>query len=170
MSGSQILKAIKDEALRVEEDSLYSARGHWEASKPWAHAHFWIGIPLTLASAGSGISAMNDMPHVAACIAFIVAAGTGLATFLAPSQRHQRHADSGNAYKALHNQARIFRAIECELGGPESELLEQLKEFDKIRNSLNAASPVIPRKAFERARQGIEAGEANYLADKPSTM
>ena len=34
------------------------------------------------------------------------------------------------------------------------------------RDDLNKRAPQIPRRAFERARRGIEEGEATYLADK----
>jgi hypothetical protein len=163
----QTLQAIHDEALRIEEDALYSARGHWEAAKPWGHANLMIGIPLTLASAVAGVSAMNDSPKLATTIAFAVSAGSALVTFLAPSQKQQRHADCGNAYKTLHNQARIFRLVECTLSKPLDELLEKLKKLDDTRNTLNAGSPIVPRHAFEAARRGIEAGEADYRADKP---
>lgn len=165
-TSPQTLQAIRDEAFRIEEDSLYSARGHWEASKPWAWANLAIGIPLTLASAIGGVSAMNDSPKLATGIAFAVSAGTALVTLLAPGQKHQRHADCGNAYKSLNNRARIFRTIECSLNKPLDELQEKLTQFDAERNSLNSSSPIIPRKAFEAARRGIEAGESTYFADK----
>lgn len=162
----QILRSIQAEALRIEEDALYSARGHWEASKPWGYMNLCIGVPLTILAAAGGFYSMSDYPKVATTIAFLVSTGAGLATFLAPSQRHQRHADCGNAYKAVSNQARIFRLIESELDRPADELLEKLKKLDDTRNALNASSPIIPRRAFEAARKGIEAGEAAYLADR----
>ena len=41
------LISVQNEAARIEEDSLYSAKGHWEAAKPWEHRHLWIGVPTT---------------------------------------------------------------------------------------------------------------------------
>lgn len=158
---------IRKEALRLEEDSLYSAKGHWEAARPWERRNLWIGIPLAIASAGAGVSALGDLTLLATGLAFFVAAGTAVMTLLSPQQRHQRHLDAGGAYKALNNEARIFRTIECARPVPVDELVKRLRELDERRNQLNAASPGIPRGAFERARSGIEAGEAKYLADRP---
>lgn len=162
---TEMNKAVSDEALRIEEDSLYSARGHWEAAKLWSHAHMWLGIPLTICAATAGFS-VQQYPTFATGLAFAVAAGTALMTFLSPQQRHQGHADAGNAYKALNNQARIFRCVECASGKPLEELQDRLKELDARRNMLNTESPLIPRRAFVAARRGIEQGEAHYLADR----
>src|SRR4051812_31637106 len=107
------LVRIKEEASRIQEDATYSSCGHFEAAKPWSHLNLWVGIPLTLASAAAGISAMNNKPGLATGIAFAVAAGTALMTFLSPQQKHTLHADAGNAYAALRNEVRIFRLIEC---------------------------------------------------------
>ncbi len=164
-----ILSEIRAEAWRIEEDTTYSSCGHFEASKPWAHLNLWLGIPFTLASAGAGVSALNDLPALTSTIAFGVAAGTALMTFLAPQQRHKAHADCGNAYSALRNEARIFRLIECSSGRPTGELLARLKEFDTRRNELNASSPIIPERAFKKARRGIEEGEKNHRADQSTS-
>ena len=34
------------EAKRIEEDSLYSAKGHFFAASWWNKFHIWIGIPM----------------------------------------------------------------------------------------------------------------------------
>jgi hypothetical protein len=160
------LEAIRAEAWRIEEDATFSSCGHFEASKPWAHLNLWLGIPFTIASAIAGVSALNDFPALTSAIAFAVAAGTALMTFLAPQQRHKTHADCGNAYGALRNEARIFRLIECTPGRPTPGLLDRLKEIDARRNELNSASPIIPERAFKKARRGIEEGQKSYRVDR----
>ncbi|MCC6354942.1 MAG: SLATT domain-containing protein [Verrucomicrobiae bacterium] len=161
-----MIDEIRTEAQRIEEDATYSSCGHFEASKPWANLNLWLGIPVTLASAAAGISALNDLPTLASIIAFAVAAGTALMTFLAPTERHKRHADCGNAYAALRNEVRIFRQIECTSGKPVEDFRAQLTEFDKRRNDLNASSPIIPERAFQKARHGIEQGQKTHRADQ----
>jgi len=165
---ADILAEIRAEAWRIEEDATFSSCGHFEASKPWAHLNLWLGIPFTLASAAAGVSALKDMPLLASTIAFGVAAGTALMTFLTPQQRYKLHADCGNAYGALRNEVRIFRLIECSSGRTSEELLAQLKEFDIRRNELNASSPIIPERAFKKARRGIEDGQKKHQADQPT--
>ena len=160
------LEPIKAETARIEEDALYSAKGHFEAAKPWEHRHLWLGIPTTVCAAAAGISGFSEHPVLAGTLASIVAVGSALITFLNPSERHRRHSDAGNAYKALNNQARIFRTVECVPGADLSVLNTKLRELDQQRNDLNSNSPLIPRRAFEAARKGIEAGEATHRVDE----
>jgi hypothetical protein len=89
-------------------------------------------------------------------------------TFLAPQQRYKLHADCGNTYGELRNQVRILRLIECSSDRPAEELMARLKEFDARRNELNASSPIIPERAFEKARHGIEDGQKTHQADQPT--
>ena len=160
------LTSIRDEAARIEEDALYSAKGHWEAAKPWEHRHLWIGVPTTVCAAAAGVSAFSNHPVVTGVLSVIVAIGSGLNTFLNTNERHRCHRDAGNAYKALNNHARIFRTTECGADGDISFLRTKLEELDRRRNELNQGSPLIPRHAFETARRGIEAGEARHQIDE----
>lgn len=160
------LISVQNEAARIEEDSLYSAKGHWEAAKPWEHRHLWIGVPTTVCAAATGVSAFSNHPIVTGVLAVVVAVGSGLNTFLNPNERHRRHCDAGNAYKALNNHARIFRTTECVPAADLSVLRAKLQELDQRRNDLNQGSPIIPRPAFEAARRGIEAGEATHRVDQ----
>lgn len=160
------LEQIQAEASRIEEDALYSAKGHWEAAKPWEHRHLWLGVPTTVCAAAAGVSAFADYPILSGALAVGVAVGSALITFVNPSERHRRHCDAGNAYKALSNDARIFRTVDCTLDGDPVALATKLKELNQRRNDLNQGSPLIPRKAFETARRGIEEGEATHEVDQ----
>lgn len=162
------VEQIKAEAARIEEDALYSAKGHWEAAKPWEHLHRWLGLPTTICAAAAGVSAFADHPMLSGALAIGVAVGSALLTFVNPSERHRRHCDAGNSYKALNNDARIFRTVGCALDGDPAALATRLNELNQRRNDLNQASPLIPRKAFEAARRGIEQGEATHRVDQGS--
>lgn len=164
--NTEILAAICAEASRIEEDTTHSSCGHFEACKPWAHLNLWLGIPVTVAAAVGGVTALKDEPAAASLIAFAVAAGTAMMTFLAPRERHKLHADCGNSYSSLRNEVRVFRNIECQLGAPIAELHKRLQEFAKRRDELNATSPIIPERAFKRARTGIEEGQKTHQVDR----
>jgi hypothetical protein len=163
---AQFGEAILTEARRVEEDALHSSKGHFEAASAWDHRHFWIGIPTTIIAAAAGVTALSHLPIVSGILAFLAAATSGLVTFLNPKQRAAAHFKAGNAYKALHNDARIFREIDCQQGLTPQALSARIHALNATRNTLNAESPQIPRRAFENARKGIEAGEASYQVDK----
>ena len=61
---------------------------------------------------------------------------------------------------------RVFRNIECQLGAPIPDLHTRLQEFAKRRDELNATSPIIPERAFKRARRGIEEGQKLHQVDR----
>jgi hypothetical protein len=158
--------SIAKEASRIEEDALYSARGHFEASRGWTLAHYWIGVPTTLLAATAGASALSHETTVAGVIAIAVAALTALSTFLNPSKRAQQHQSAGAAFNEVRSGARILREIDLEAGKDDRSIAESLKQLAARRDELNKASPGIPRWAFERARRGIGAGEASYAVDE----
>lgn len=121
---------------------------------------------MTILAAVAGVSALSQLEILSGIISFLVAATSAVFTFLNPRDHATKHLAAGNAYKALHNDARIFRLVDCSQGRSPEELTITLKGLNSRRNALNSDSPAIPRAAFERARKGIEAGEAAYLADK----
>jgi hypothetical protein len=163
--NAEVLTALVTEAKRIEEDSLYSSKGHLEASRTWDRWHYLIGVPTALTAAVAGVSALNDYPTISACLALLVAATSALMTFLNPKDHANAHVRAGNLYGGLRNDARIFHTIQSQITAP-SELAKALLELNSRRNTLNSDSPRIPRGAFERARTGIESGEATYAADE----
>lgn len=46
----RLVDALAAEASRIEEDTLFTARGHFEAASSWSRIHFVIGLPTTLLS------------------------------------------------------------------------------------------------------------------------
>lgn len=159
-------ESVVAEGKRIEEDSLYSAKGHFEAARSWDSWHFWIGVPTSVVAAIAGVSALSNRPVLSAVLALLVAATSAVFTFLNPKERAAAHLKAGNAYKALHNDARIFREVECQQGLTPAELATRIAKLNAVRNTLNTESPQVPRRAFEKARKGIEAGEATYEVDK----
>ena len=161
------LSAVVAEAHRIEEDATYSAKGHFEAARGWNAWHYRVGVPTALAAAFAGVSVVSDQPIVAAVLAFLVAATSALSTFLKSADRAAQHLAAGNAFKALQNDVRIFREVECRGAAPAADqLVSHLSDLNARRNELNTQSPQISKRAFESARKGIEAGEASYATDK----
>lgn len=152
-----------EEAQRIEEDSLYSARGHFEAARAWSHLHLWIGIPTTITAAIAGISALNSYPVLSGVLSLFVAAFSALNTFLNPNARANLHSKAGNSFNSLRNDARIFRNIDCQ--SSENSIPEKLHSLNERRNTLNIESPQIPRFAYLRGRKRIQDGESSYKID-----
>ena len=162
------LDPIKLEAERIEEDCLYSAKGHFCAGHWWGKVNFWLGISSTSLSAIAGTSALSQFDYhnvIAGALSIFVAFLAGLITFINPDNRSFAHLKAGNNYNSLRNNARIFHDIETGRVD-EKTAIKILKKLNETRNKLNTESLQIPEWAFKKARKGIELGEASYRADK----
>jgi hypothetical protein len=166
MGGSDSLSAnLRSESRRIEEDSLYSAKGHFEAARWWSAVHLWIGIPTAVLAAVASASAFKEETFLAGSLAIVVAALSAVSTFLNPNERAQSHHQAGAKHNSVRNRARVLREIDLPAGQPVAEMVASLKALAQERDELNLSSPQIPRMAFKRARAGVEGGEAQYEVD-----
>lgn len=164
------LEGVIAEARRVEEDALYSAKGHFEAARRWELLNNWIGIPAavlaTCVATAAGIAGLKDQATLAGVLALSSAVLTAVIGFLRPAERSATHHGAGTAFNALKNDARIFYQIECGLDPCPTNVVDRIKELNDRRTTLNAEAPPIPRFAFLKARAGIEGGDSAYAVDK----
>jgi len=160
---------ILKEARRVEEDSLYSAKGHFVAANFWMNFHFWIGVPTVILAAIAGASALSKFDNhevVAAGLSIIVAALTAVMTFLNPNEKSNSYLNTGNKYNSLRNRVRIFCEIDSCTDLSDQELSQRLKVLAEHRDELNRDCPQVPTWAYKKAKKGIEEGEADYKVDQ----
>ncbi len=166
---SKTKEAIIDEAKRIEENCLYTAKGHFAAAQFWTNFRLWVGIPMAILSAIAGTSALAQFGYhkiVAAILSIIVAALAGITTFLNPNEKANTHLNSGSNYDSLQSKTRIFWTIDCWRENSEQVLTDKLKDLSDQRDKLNRDSPQIPTWAYKKARKGIKEGEADYEVDK----
>lgn len=161
-------EAIIVEAKRLEEDTLFSSKGHFEAASLWGRVNLIVGSVTTVAATLAAIFTFSHNDAVVIGLSVLVAISTGIMTFLNPSKNASIHHGSGTTYNAIRNSARMFHVIDCQSGATSDELSARLKELSHQRNDVSAKSPSIPRWAFVHARQGIEQGEAAYTVDASS--
>lgn len=159
------LENLIKESERIEEDSTYSSKSHYEAARRWSNTYLWLGIPTALIAGISGVSAFENCPLVAGIAAIVAAGLAAISTFLNPSEKAQAHYTAGFKFTSLKNKSRIFREIEI-LDKESKNTKQQLLALSSERDSINEVSPQIPRWAFEKARKGIESGESKYKVDK----
>lgn len=158
--------ALRREAERLEEDTLYSSKGHFNAEDTWVRRNYWLGVPATVLGAVAGATLIKSQPEWATAFTLLASLLTGLMTFLKPNDRAALHRAAAGQFLALRNEARFFREIELLQSDRLDELPERLKALSAARNELNLKSPSIPRRAFVAARKGIEEGEATHKVDK----
>lgn len=160
--------AVVDELRRIEEDVLYSSKGHFNATERWKTLNFALGVPTAVMSGLAGASALSQFDHhnvVAGVLALLVAAVTAVITFLNPSEQSVTHKGFGNRYNALKNRCRVAANVDSRQVSVD-ELRQRLDELSAERDQLGADAPGIPRWAFTKARRGIEQGEAQYKIDQ----
>jgi hypothetical protein len=165
---SKTVDEIIKEAKRIEESALYSSKGHLVAASVWDSFHLWIGIPIVLLSGVAGASALSDFDQnkiTAGILSIVVAGLSSVMTFLNPNGKASIHLNSGNHYDALQNRVRMFWTIDCWREESEQVLTDRLKYFSEEKDKLNQNCPQIPRWAYQKAKKGIESGEATFKVD-----
>jgi hypothetical protein len=158
--------ALRREAERLEEDALYSSKGHFNAEETWVRRNYWLGVPATVLGGIAGATLIESQPEWATAFTLLASLLTGLMTFLKPNERAAMHRAAAGQFLALRNDARFFREIDLLQSDRIGELPDRLKELSAARNELNLKSPSIPLRAFVAARKGIEEGEATHKVDK----
>lgn len=161
-----MIDALRREAERIEEDTTYSSKSHFNAEDTWVCRHYWLGIPATALAAIAGAALIKSQPEWASALTLLASLLTGLMTFLKPNERAAMHRAAAGQFLALKNDARLFREVELLQVHQLDELPDRLKALSSTRNELNQKSPSIPRGAFVAARKGIEEGEATHKVDK----
>ncbi len=162
-------EAIIQEAKRIEENCLYTSKGHFAAARFWSNFHLWIGIPTVILATVAGTSALSQFGNfvvIVGVISIIVAILSATTTFLNPRERANAHLSAGNNYDSLLSEARIFWTIDCWQNDSEEILTQKLRDLSEERNRLNRECPQVPRFAYLQARKGIQEGEARYEVDR----
>lgn len=157
---------IRAELTRIEEDCIHSGKAQFNAGVRWGRYHLWLGVPSVILSALAGTAFFKGEPEIAGAMSSVVTILTALMTFLKPSERASSHKSSGDQYLTLRNDARVLRTIKLNVACDDAAAVANLDEITKRRNELNQASAQVTRKDFERARTGIEEGEAQHIADR----
>lgn len=166
MESDNVKGQIQGELLRIEEDCMHSGKSHFNAAERWNAYHYWIGLPAVILSALAGTAFFSDAPVAGGIMSAVVAVLTGVQTFLKPAERAAASKSAGDQYLGLKNDARVFREVRLHHTCDDQASIDGLYEFTKRRNELNLASPQFARRDFEKARRGIEAGEALHHVDK----
>lgn len=166
MASAKTNASIQAELLRMEEDCVHSGKAHFNAASRWIRWHYVFGLPSVILATAAATAFFKDFPLYAGSMASIVAILSGLMTFLKPSERAAEHKSSGDQYLALRNDSRVFRTIELAQVGDDTAAISSTSGLTKRRNELNAASLPFSKNDFDKARIGINSGEATHQVDK----
>lgn len=155
---------LRREAQRLKEDSLYSYKAHYNQAESWEHRHLWLGVPAAALAAVAGALATAVPIWATTTLAFSSAVLTAALTVVNPSERARASRNAGDSLHAYHDRLRRWADNDlADLPRPKARL--DLEAFGDEKARLNKAAPGIGRSAQDRARRGIEAGEAHHVAD-----
>lgn len=158
------------EAQRVEEDVLHSSKGHYAAAERWRNVHLRAGVPTAVLTAIAGLVIVGgpaalwgiSLNAIFGLVAIAGAVSTAVMTFLGPEKRSIDHQSAADRYNSLRGRARRFREMDVHRSFTGDELSSRLETLVQDRDELNKTSPLIPNSAYEKAKRGLEAGEATY--------
>jgi hypothetical protein len=164
MTG-KLTEQLRREALRVEEDCEHSLKGHYNASDEQVRLYNWLGIPAAICAAISTGSAFGSYSVFAGISAGIATLLTAALMFLKPLEKAETHKTAAGQYHALRNKVRRFREIELLENSDVNAMKQRLLDMGERQDELNQSSPTIPRTAYEKAKEDIDANMTQYRVD-----
>lgn len=153
-----------DELSRLEEDALYSMKGHYNASTNWRYSNNVLSILGAILATIAGITSFTELEMLVKISAIGSAIVTSILAFLECSKKSESHRTSGGAFSELKDRARNAREIKSEILD-NSELMHLVDELIQRKSEINSISLQIPRIAYNKAKKDIEAGHADYKID-----
>ena len=136
-----------------------TALAHRAAADYWTRIHYALGLPAVVLSAVAGTSALAEFDGsnvIAGALALIVAALTGLSTFLNPQKNAQDHQRAARRYDALDTRARRFIFSDLvDRSKSDAALQKQFRELDESKLAADEESPHVSRRRLEWARHEL---------------
>lgn len=154
------------EAKNLEEDVLYSEKGHFSIATVWKRVHLALGIPSSILAAAAGVSALKQYPNVAAGLAITVAVLTALITFLNPEKAAAAHHKAGVQYNILRGKLRRLHSIDLADQVPNTELRARLEALAEEKARIMEKAPHIGRFAYWLGKRSIGRKEHEYETDE----
>lgn len=157
-----VITELKKEADRLEWDSLYTMKGHFNAAMFWNIAHYSLGLAAVGFGALAGQQFVSDHNVVASVITALSASLTAVITFLKPSEKAQPHHESGVFCSEIKRKARMFQNISAALETDARVLQQELNELVSSYHEHQRTAPPVPWIAYQITRSGVRKGEHTY--------
>lgn len=156
---------IDAELRRVEEDCKYTGKAHFNATERLTWQHRILGSCAVISSAAAGTAIFADYHVGAGVLSLAATILTALLTFLKPAEQAAEHKGAGDQYLALKGDVRRFRTIRLPTADDVSLTSDLLDVLVSRQKDLNRAAPTFLNCDFQKARKGIEEGEALHEVD-----
>lgn len=158
---------LHEEAGRVEESARYASETQFEYAKAWRRIDRWLAAAAALLAAIAGVGALAEVLglRVAGAIAILSAGIGAVAASINAPQTKEKAGGSANAYRALQQDARVFREIDLP-GMDDTEARGELGSLVARLQDLNQSAEIPSPRAWKRAKAQIDAGAQSYEVDE----
>jgi hypothetical protein len=162
---NNVRQELYKELRRIEEDSLYSMKGHFNAADFWSKINIFMGVTGAIAAAIAGLTSLAEgYQWLITLSALFSAIIIGINTFLNASEKAQAHKSSGNSFYAIRSDARFLSNIESSTLN-DNNFIAKANNIRERKNKINSEALGIPKYAYQKAKKGIESGEPDYEVD-----
>gem|GEM_PF-4133786 len=159
---SNIIKSAK----RIEENSLYAFKSHYNSAAIWSFIYHVLTIGIIIASSITIAYTFSDTnPYIIRILAIIALIFSSLVMFFNPSEKIRIHNEAGSSYSSLNSKAETFREIEAEYY-EETYVKGKIFELRDKRDEFNSKYPQPLTLGYIAAKIGIWLGEAINKVDK----
>ena len=151
---------------RIEIDSNYSARRHFNAGAFFRILHYVTGIVAASLGAIAAYSiyfgqyvALNVGGLTALASTFLIA----VFTVVGPGELASQHYEAGRDYLSLHNEALYLLDVDLKVS-TYKEIEEKVRKLKDTLNKLNSCNGTLwtPSRAYNKAREDIRNGYTSY--------
>jgi hypothetical protein len=167
MTDEERRREIRAEADRVLESATLSSETQFEYAKRWRTVDRWIGSIAAGLAAISGVGGLAKILSVqwAGGIAVASALVGAIAASVAARQTTEKAGASGNSYRALQQDVRMFLEIDLDWMAVD-DARQALQGLVDRQQQLNRESVVPSDNAWQRAKRQVEGGSQTYETDK----
>jgi hypothetical protein len=159
---SDYRSAITTELQRLEEDMLYTEKGHFVAAEELKKIHMGLGLIATISAAAAAATIVADKsPVLSGSLALVAALASAMLTFVKPEEIAAQHLSAARALGAIRVLARQHREVDLHPDSTEDHAAwrNHVAVIGTAKKEADAAAPSISDRRFEKARRKIQAGQ-----------
>ncbi|WP_431837054.1 SLATT domain-containing protein [Cellulomonas sp. Y8] len=166
--------ALRDAIVReledLAEDMQWTEKTHFAHAEALDRVNLWLGLGSTISASVAAATVVGDVaPVVTGVCALLAAIASGVLTFLKPRDTATRHLNAARQLGALG--VRVRQAVRIDLapalGAEPSSWRDLAHEIAQEKARIDQDSPGTGKRAFDTARDKINAGHFEHKSDRP---
>lgn len=158
---SDYRSAIISELERLEEDMLFTEKGHFVAAEELKTLHLRLGLVATISAAAAAASIVADNSRIlSGSLALVAALASAVLTFVKPEEVAAQHLAAARVLGAIRVLARQHREVDLHPDATEDRAAwrSHVAVIGAAKKEADSAAPSISDRRFEKGRQKIQAG------------